>query len=157
MDIASGVENTLRVLQFKIPPGIEIIRDIQFKGTLDADGGGLNQVWTNLLDNALRAMGPSGKLVVRIVQEAQELLVSFTDSGVGIAPRDLERLFQPFFSTRAAGEGTGLGLPLCQRIVLQHQGRIEVTTELGRGSTFKVRLPMKTEVEDLEPRFTAVG
>ena len=71
-------------------------------------------------------------------------VVSISDTGVGIKPEDMEKLFQPFFSTRAAGEGTGLGLALCRRIVLRHGGQIRLTSEYGKGTRCEVRLPLKS-------------
>ena len=103
----------------------------------------LNQVWTNLIHNALQAMQYHGKLTVGLRSDGENALVSIGDTGCGIAPENREKIFKPFFTTKADGEGSGLGLDIVKKIVDKHQGRIEVTSELGVGTTFVVVLPLR--------------
>jgi two-component system, NtrC family, sensor kinase len=102
----------------------------------------LNQVWTNLVHNALQAMDHKGTLTLGLRREGDEVAVSVGDSGCGIPEEIRARIFEPFFTTKPAGEGTGLGLDIVRKIVEKHRGRIEVESEVGRGSTFTVRLPI---------------
>ncbi len=136
------LDSTLNVLAWRIPSEVVIERDYRCNAPVQGDPGSLNQVWVNLLDNALRAVDGNGQVKVVTEQEGEMAVVSVTDTGTGIKPEDMEKLFQPFFSTRAAGEGTGLGLALCRRIVLRHGGTIQITSEYGKGTRVEVRLPL---------------
>ena len=106
-------------------------------------GNQLQQVVLNLLTNALDATGPGGSIHVATEPSADDAYVELTvtDSGHGIPASRLKQIFEPFFSTKDSGRGTGLGLFISAEIVREHKGRIEVASEEGRGSTFKVRLP----------------
>jgi signal transduction histidine kinase len=105
----------------------------------------LNQVFTNLLLNAAQAIPVRGEVRVTTTHEAGEVLVHIADTGHGMTPEVLSKLFTPFFTTRPAGKGTGLGLSISQDIVTRHQGRIEVRSQPGEGSTFTLRLPAVRE------------
>ncbi len=102
----------------------------------------LNQVFTNLLLNAAQAIPERGEIRITTAHEAGEVLVHIADTGHGMTPEVLSKLFTPFFTTRPAGKGTGLGLSISQDIVTRHQGRIEVRSQPGEGSTFTIRLPV---------------
>jgi signal transduction histidine kinase len=112
---------------------------------ISANGSELNQVWTNIIDNAISAMSKRANgekiLTVRTVREPENLLVEFVDNGPGIPPEIRERIFEPFFTTKPVGEGTGLGLDIVQRIVRQHQGTIRVDSRPGH-TAFQIRLPL---------------
>ncbi|HZI15106.1 MAG TPA: ATP-binding protein [Myxococcus sp.] len=146
-----SLDSTMSVLAWRVPSGVTVERAYQFSGPVLGDPGSLNQVWLNLLDNALRAVGDKGRVRVATARQGDEAVVTISDDGVGIRPEDMERLFHPFFSTRAAGEGTGLGLALSRRIVMRHGGRIVLTSEPGKGTQVEVRLPMRP------PGVTAAG
>ncbi|MEL6249415.1 MAG: ATP-binding protein, partial [Cyanobacteria bacterium J06627_15] len=103
----------------------------------------LNQVWTNLIHNALQAMDNRGTLTIEGAAETDGLVVRITDSGSGIPPEVQDRIFQPFFTTKAPGEGSGLGLDIVRRIIEKHHGSISVTSMPGK-TTFTVRLPLET-------------
>jgi len=105
-----------------------------------ARGSELNQVWTNLIDNALDAMGGAGELRIRTASEPGHVLVEIGDSGHGIPPEIRTRIFEPFFTTKKVGEGTGLGLDVVYRIVQSHGGDIRVESVPG-DTRFQVRLP----------------
>jgi signal transduction histidine kinase len=103
-------------------------------------GSELNQVWTNLIDNAIDAMGGEGELRVRTYRDDDCVVVEIEDSGPGISPDVLPHIFEPFFTTKGVGEGTGLGLDTVQRIVKKHRGDIQVTSKPG-DTRFQVWLP----------------
>lgn len=144
VQLDASLDSTLNVLGWRVPKEVVIERDYRCPVPVMGDPGSLNQVWVNLLDNALRAVGSSGRVKVSTEREGDMAVVSVTDTGVGIKPEDMEKLFQPFFSTRAAGEGTGLGLALCRRIILRHGGTIRLTSEYGKGTRSEVRLPIQS-------------
>jgi signal transduction histidine kinase len=143
VNLGASLDSTLNVLAWKVPKEVVIEREYQCEAQVMGDPGALNQVWVNLLDNALRAVGTTGRVKVSTGTHNGMAVVAVTDTGVGIKPEDLEKLFQPFFSTRAAGEGTGLGLALCRRIVLRHGGQIHISSEYGKGTRCEVHLPLK--------------
>ena len=141
-DLAEGVETVLTIYQNQIKHGTELVRRFEDVPAVRCLPDELNQVWTNLVHNALQAMDHKGTLTVGLRREGDDALVSVGDTGVGI-PEDIrERIFDAFFTTKPAGEGTGLGLDIVRKIVEKHQGRIELDSEVGRGTTFTVRLPI---------------
>ncbi len=103
----------------------------------------LNQVFMNLLVNAAQAIAKQGTITIKTWQQDGEIRVAISDTGCGIAPEHMSRLFEPFFTTKEVGKGTGLGLSITYDIVKKHEGRIEVESEPGKGSTFTVRLPIR--------------
>jgi len=143
LSLDSLLDSTLGVLTWKVPSGVVVERAYECTLPVQGDPGSLNQVWLNLLDNALRAVGEHGRVRVATACQGDEAVVTISDDGVGIRSEDMERLFQPFFSTRAAGEGTGLGLALSRRIILRHGGRIQVHSTPGKGTQVEVHLPLR--------------
>jgi len=147
VDIEQGLDVTLRMFQHQIKQGVQVVR--QFAGDLpriQANGSALNQVWTNLIDNALHAMAslPSGAprvLTVRTHLEPTWMLVEIGDNGPGIPADVQQRMFEPFFTTKAVGEGTGLGLDIVKRIIRSHKAVIRVDSEPGR-TVFQIRIPL---------------
>jgi signal transduction histidine kinase len=123
--------------------GIEIVTD--FDRTLPpvpVYPGELNQVWTNLIDNAVQAMDGTGTLTVRTARDGECVQIEIGDTGPGIAPNVLPRIFEPFFTTKPVGQGTGLGLDISYRIVVARHGG-SLTAESAPGATwFRVRLPL---------------
>jgi signal transduction histidine kinase len=110
--------------------------------TASVDYNQIQQAVSNLVMNALQAMPTGGQVVVRVQSEqAEQIAISVTDTGTGIAKEHLQRIFEPFFTTQAAGDGTGLGLSITEGIVRDHDGSIQVESELGRGTTFRITLP----------------
>lgn len=144
VDLGASLEATLQALSWRLNEQVRVERSYQCQEPVYCDPGSINQVWVNLLDNALRALAPRGGGLIRLEteREGEEAVVRIVDNGEGIRPEHLQRLFQPFFSTRPAGEGTGLGLALCQRILLRHGGSIRVASEYGQGTRCEVRLPL---------------
>ncbi|MDY6892443.1 MAG: PAS domain S-box protein [Chloroflexota bacterium] len=114
-----------------------------------ADAGQLQQAFLNIIINAeteMKSMHGRGNLWIKTERIDDYIRVSFADDGPGIAENNLERIFEPFFSTRAIGEGTGLGLSICHGIVAEHNGKIYAESQLGKGTTFVVELPLVTEI-----------
>lgn len=142
-DVRVGVDNTLTMLGHKLrEKGIQLTRDYQ-EGLplIPAQEGELNQVWTNLIDNAIDAMDEGGELTLRARENDVWVEVEVVDDGPGIPEEVRQRIFEPFFTTKEVGVGTGLGLGIAQRIVRTHQGHIEVRSEPGE-TVMCVRLPV---------------
>jgi signal transduction histidine kinase len=141
IDVHEGLENTLIMLHYRLKHGVDVVREYDRAiPRICARGSELNQVWTNLIDNAIDAMDGRGELVVRTRGEFGAVVVEIRDNGSGIPPEIQDRIFDPFFTTKQVGEGTGLGLDTVYRIVQQHRGQVWVESEPGRTS-FLVRLP----------------
>ena len=142
-DLAQCLETVLTIYHHQIKQGTELVRrydpDVPPVRCLPDE---LNQVWTNLIHNALQAMDYRGTLALGLVRDGEHVRVSVGDTGCGIAPALRERIFDAFFTTKPAGEGTGLGLDIVRRIVQRHGGTIELESDMGRGSTFTVVLPI---------------
>jgi signal transduction histidine kinase len=143
IDPMSGVKDTLILLKYKLKD-IEVVLDIDDDlHRVEAPGRDLNQVWTNLIDNAADAMEGSGTLTIQARNNQSEVEISVTDTGAGIAPDVVERIFDPFFTTKEPGKGTGRGLHTVQSLVGRTGGEISVTSS-GSGTTFTVRIPAVT-------------
>ena len=148
VDLHPGLDSTLVMLGAKLA-GIEVVRDYAPDlPPVPAYAAELNQVWTNLIDNAAHAVAGRGTITVRTRRDGDEAVVEVVDDGTGIADDVLPRVFEAFFTTKPAGEGSGLGLDNALRIVeRRHGGRIEVETSTEPGSsgtTFRVRLPLRS-------------
>jgi signal transduction histidine kinase len=142
VDIHRNLENTLTIMHHKLKRGITVVRE--FAPDLPkimANGSELNQVWTNLIDNAADAMNGNGKLTVRTARENDYVLVEITDNGPGIAADIKSKIFDPFFTTKAVGQGSGLGLDIVSRIVKSAGGQISVKSVPG-DTRFQVRIPI---------------
>ena len=142
VDIVKTLETTLTILNHKLKRGVTVQRDYQKIPLLvNSFGSELNQIWTNIIDNAIDAMGGKGELRVRTHREDNCVVVEIGDNGPGISPVVRPHIFEPFFTTKAVGQGTGLGLDTVQRIVRKHRGNIQVHSEPG-DTRFQVRLPL---------------
>lgn len=142
VDIVKSLETTLTIMNHKLKRGVVVQRNYQKVPFLvNSFGSELNQVWTNLIDNAIDAMGGKGELKVQTSQDDGGVVVEIADNGPGISPAIQSHIFEPFFTTKGVGEGTGLGLDTVQRIVRKHRGHIEVTSKPG-DTRFRVSLPL---------------
>jgi signal transduction histidine kinase len=142
VDIHQGIENTLIMLRHRLKGGIEVVRDYdRTLPSICARGSELNQVWTNLISNAIDAMNGKGKLWIRTTRDASYAVVEVIDNGPGIPPEIQTRIFEPFFTTKPIGEGTGLGLDTAYRILQTHYGNIGLKSHPGE-TCFTVRLPL---------------
>jgi signal transduction histidine kinase len=142
VDVVKSLETTLTILHHKLKNGVAVERDYQpIPLLVNSFGSELNQVWTNIIDNAIDAMGGKGQLRIRTYRQDTFVVVEIADSGPGIPPDIQPHIFDPFFTTKAVGQGTGLGLDTVQRIVKKHQGNIQVNSKPG-DTCFQVWLPV---------------
>ena len=144
IDVHDGLDATVVMLSKKIGHGIEVRKEYdRALPKIPAYAAELNQVWTNLIDNAVDAMEGSGTLTIRTAAEQDCVLVEIADTGSGVPPEDTQRIFEPFFSTKPVGQGTGLGLDVSWRVVVtRHHGDLRVVSEPG-DTRFQVRLPLE--------------
>jgi signal transduction histidine kinase len=144
VDVQAGLESTLAVGYGELGPGITVHRDYAANlPQIEAYGSELNQVWTNLLDNAIDALDGSGEITLRTRYDGSWVIVEVEDNGPGIPAEIQPHVFDPFFTTKPPGQGTGLGLSICHHIVVEkHRGRIDVASQSGK-TRFEVRLPLR--------------
>ncbi len=140
-DLHKGLDSTLNIVNNEIKYKARVVREYGTLPEIECLPSQLNQVFMNLLVNAAHAIDQQGTITVRSGADAASLWVEVSDTGSGIAPENLKRIFEPFFTTKPVGKGTGLGLSLSYSIVQKHGGRLEVESEPGRGTTFRVTLP----------------
>ena len=142
IDVKAGLDNTLVILRPKLKGGIRVRRDYDpALPTIEAYGSELNQVWTNILDNAIDALGGQGEIRIRTRLEDGHVVVELCDDGPGMPADVRQRIFEPFFTTKPPGSGTGLGLHIAHNVVARHGGRIEVRSRPGQ-TCFDVWLPV---------------
>ena len=143
-DLHKGLDSTLNIVRNELKYVADVSKDYGAIPDVECLPSQLNQVFLNMLVNAAQAIkGKRGKITVRTGQvDPGHVFVEISDDGEGIPPENLKRIFDPFFTTRPVGKGTGLGLSLCYGIVSKHQGKIEVQSEPGVGSTFRIVLPV---------------
>jgi signal transduction histidine kinase len=145
VDIQRGIESTLTMLKFRLKRGVDVRREFDPNvPRVFAHGSELNQVWTNLIDNAIDAMSGKGELTVRTVRELDSVLIEIIDNGPGIPEEAKPHVFEPFYTTKGVGEGTGMGLDTVYRIVRGHRGTVSFDSKPGRTS-FQVRLPLEAK------------
>jgi signal transduction histidine kinase len=145
-DVREGLESTLTMLAHKIGAGVRVERSLPPDPCwIEGFPGELNQVWTNLVDNAIDAMDGSGTLQVVCGQDGSDVVVEIADTGPGMSPEVLQRAFEAFYTTKDVGKGTGLGLDIARRIVVErHGGHIDIDSAPGR-TVFTVRLPERAK------------
>ena len=144
VDIEHSLETTLTIMHHKLKRGITVARDYAPNlPKVMANGSELNQVWTNLIDNAADAMKGTGTLTVRTTRENDFVLVEIADNGPGIPAEVKSRIFDPFFTTKGVGEGTGLGLDIVNRIVKNARGQVNVISSPG-DTRFQIRIPIQS-------------
>jgi signal transduction histidine kinase len=144
VDLHEGLESTLTILNHKLKYGITV--DRQYASNLpriSAYGSELNQVWTNLIDNAAYAMDGKGRLTIRTAIDHDQVFIEIADTGAGIPPTVQAHIFEPFFTTKGVGDGSGLGLDIVRRIIVnRHHGDVRVTSQPGN-TRFQIWLPMR--------------
>jgi signal transduction histidine kinase len=148
IDVYQELENTLEFIEHHLR-GHQINLVREFADSLPplyADHQQLRQVFLNLLANASDAMTQGGTLTLRVAAGRTEhgagaIVIEFADTGTGIKPEDLLKVWEPFFTTKDEGKGTGLGLAICRRIVEEHKGTISIESEVGQGTTVRITLP----------------
>ncbi|RPJ23850.1 MAG: histidine kinase [Chloroflexi bacterium] len=146
VDVHEGLENTLVIMQHKLKKGVTIKREYSLGlPRIEAYASELNQVWTNIIDNAVDAMNGKGEINIRTYEEDSRVIVEITDNGPGIPEEIQPRIFEPFFTTKAPGHGTGLGLHISHDIVAnRHHGQLLVESRPGE-TTFRVILPTRID------------
>ena len=143
-DLEAGINATLNIVNNEIKYKAEVVREFGGLKPFECVGAQLNQVFMNLLVNAAQAIEEFGKITVRTgYKNADWLWVEIEDTGKGIADDAKAKIFDPFFTTKPVGKGTGLGLSLSYKIIKDHQGHIEVQSSLGKGSKFRIELPVR--------------
>jgi PAS domain S-box-containing protein len=139
----AGIESTIKVAGPQIKHRCHVHIDLGELPEIDCAAGQLNQVFMNLIINASQAMEGMGNLYIRSRCVDDVIVLEFEDDGMGMEEEKLAEIFDPFYTTKAPGDGTGLGLAICQQIIQEHEGRIEVVSELGKGSCFSIYLPLE--------------
>jgi signal transduction histidine kinase len=142
VDVIKSLETTLTILSHKLKRGVTVQRDYQpIPLLVNSFGSELNQIWTNIIDNAIDAMHGKGELRIRTYRDDDCVVVEIADNGPGIPNEVLPHIFEPFFTTKGVGEGTGLGLDTVQRIVKKHRGSIQISSKPGN-TCFQILLPL---------------
>jgi PAS domain S-box-containing protein len=141
-DLNKGIKSTLNIVWNELKYKAELIQELGDLPLVRCNPQQLNQVFMNLLVNAAHAIMGKGKIKVRTYALDDEAIVEVSDTGVGIPNENLKKIFEPFFTTKETGKGTGLGLSVSYGIVARHGGQIEIESEVGVGTTFRVRLPL---------------
>lgn len=149
-DLLAGLESTLNIVRNEIKYKAEVVRELAELPQVRCIPSQINQVFMNLLVNAGQAIEAQGRITLRSGREGDFVWVEVQDDGCGIAPDCIARIFEPFYTSKPVGQGTGLGLSLAWAIVQRHQGTLEVKSEPGRGSTFRVRLPIAGPIVTVE-------
>jgi two-component system NtrC family sensor kinase len=143
VDIHEGLDDSLVLIHHNIKNRIEVVRNYGQIPRINCYSGRLNQVFLNILSNAQQAIEGKGVIEVTTSQSEGEARIAISDTGSGMTDADLEKIFDSGYTTKGAGAGTGLGLSISHQIMEDHGGRIEVQSELGKGSTFTVVLPLR--------------
>jgi signal transduction histidine kinase len=142
-DLRRGLDSTLNIVNNEIKYKADIIKEYGDIPEVECLPSQLNQVFMNLLVNAAHSIEQRGAITLRTGQQDDQVWVEISDTGKGIAPEHMQKIFDPFFTTKPIGKGTGLGLSLSYGIIQKHHGRIEVHSEVGKGTAFKVWLPVQ--------------
>jgi signal transduction histidine kinase len=143
IDIHDALDRTLNIVRNELKYKANIVRDYGALPEIECVPSRLNQVFLNLLVNAGQAIEDAGTITISTGVDGDEAWIAVADTGCGIAPGNLNRIFDPFFTTKPVGQGTGLGLSVSHSIVRKHGGRLDVESEVGRGTRFTIRLPLQ--------------
>lgn len=141
-NIHEGIESTLRILKIQIGREIEIKKDFGEIPLVCCQPGKLNQVFMNIINNAIQALHGKGEIILKTRKEGEDVLISIADNGKGMSEDVQKRIFEPFYTTKDVGEGTGLGMFIVHGIIDHHKGSIEVESEEGKGTEFRIRIPI---------------
>jgi signal transduction histidine kinase len=144
-DVAELLEKSISIAYNEIKYKAELCREIENVPLVYCDAGKLEQMFLNLLVNAAHAIAEKGVITVRIRTEMQSLIIEIEDTGCGIACEDIEKIFDPFYTSKEIGEGTGLGLHVVQGVVDAHSGTIKVHSVVGKGTRFVIRIPLNAQ------------
>jgi len=144
INLENEIDTTLNILNNKIKNRIEIIKEYdQNFPFIEGFGGQLNQVFMNILDNACYSIKEAGKIYIRLKKSEDNVIIEFEDTGTGMNSEQLEKVFEPFYTTKAVGEGSGMGMSISYKVIQNHNGSITLDSQLGKGTVFKIQLPIK--------------
>ncbi len=144
INLPKEIDTTLNILHNKLKNKVEIIKEYEEKLPLiEGYGGQLNQVFMNILDNACYAIKEKGTINIRIQKKEKDVIIEFEDSGCGMNKEQLNKIFDPFYTTKPVGEGTGLGLSISYKVIQRHNGTISVDSVEDKGTKFTIQLPIK--------------
>ena len=150
IDVGKEIDTTLNILYSKYKNRIEIIKDYEPNMPLvESYGGQLNQVFMNILDNAFYAIEDKGTVYIRTKLSGENVIIEFEDTGMGMPQEAIDKIFNPFFTTKPVGKGTGLGMSISYRVIKDHNGEIKVKSEIGKGTIFEITLPVKFEKKEV--------
>ncbi len=153
-DIPKEIDTTLNILNNKYKNRITVVKNYSPDvPKIEAYGGQLNQVFMNILDNAQDAIEDEGTVTINVLPDENDkskVKIEFIDTGVGIAKENIKKVFEPFFTTKVVGKGTGLGMSISYRVIKDHNGTIEIDSEIGKGTKFTIRLPINHETKNTE-------
>lgn len=152
VDLCEGLDSTLLILNHRLKEGVTVTKAYDLLPLVRCSPAQINQVFTNIIANALDAMlesdaQPKALNIATRVLDEEYVQICIRDSGPGMPPEVKAKIFDPFFTTKAVGKGTGIGLGICFKIIQQHQGRIEVNSELGKGTEFVITLPKSADTK----------
>jgi signal transduction histidine kinase len=145
--ITKAIDNALTILHSKYKHTIQIDKEIIDEAVVDCYPGKLNQAFVNVLSNAIQAINNEGRIHIQVEKVNDEVITRIHDNGEGMKPESIKRAFDPFYTTKQVGEGTGLGLYITYSIIQQHKGKIRIHSEPGKGTTVKIILPLQQEHE----------
>ena len=142
-NINENIESTLKIAGHLFKGGIQVIKEFGSLPDVMAYPAQLNQVFLNLITNAVQAVDErTGRITIRTMQQGDSVVIKIADNGKGIPPENLKRIFEPFFTTKDVGQGTGLGLSIVYKIIEKHKGKIDVQSQVGKGTEFTITLPI---------------
>src|SRR3989442_2734210 len=144
VNIHDGLDSTLTLVHHQLKNRIQIVKEYGDLPEIECYPNQLNQVFMNLLVNAEQAMPAKGTLTIKTFRDGDSAKVMVSDTGIGIPKKNLERIFDPGFTTKGVGVGTGLGLSICNKIIQDHRGKIDVESKVGKGTTFTLTLPLRS-------------
>lgn len=147
VNIHNCLDSTLLLLKHKLSDNIKIVKEYNKIKDIFCYPGKINQVFMNILNNAVQAINGEGTITIITAETEQYLTISIADTGCGMSEESKERIFDPFYTTKKYGEGTGLGMSISYGIIKEHNGMIEVKSRLGEGSEFIISLPLLIEKE----------
>lgn len=148
VDLPKELDTTLNILHNKLKNKIEIVKQYEENlPTVEGYGGQLNQVFMNILDNACYAIKDSGKIYIKLQKSENDVIIEIEDTGCGMKKEQVTKIFDPFYTTKPVGEGTGLGMSISYKVIQNHNGKIEVDSTEGKGTKFRIQLPVKIKQE----------
>ncbi|MEJ2616430.1 MAG: ATP-binding protein [Ignavibacteriaceae bacterium] len=142
------IEETLSLVWNEINSKVEILQNYGDLSPVECNVGELKQVFVNLLINAVNSIKEKGQIIIDTFSLKDNVFIRISDNGCGIPAENINKIFDPFFTTKPLNKGTGLGLWICMSIIKKHEGLINVTSELGKGSTFEIKLPLKQKKKE---------